>query len=124
MTTNRILFLTLSLALLAGVGCSQGNATTIKLSDFEIQPNGVHAVAGQPFALTLVNSGRVRHNLTLDPAVADVSLPSALNPGEKVSVTFTPKAAGAFTYWCGIPGHREAGMIGTLTVDEELGGPR
>lgn len=32
------------------------------------------------------------------------------------SVVFTPVEAGTYTYYCTIPGHKESGMVGKLTV--------
>lgn len=36
--------------------------------------------------------------------------------GEQASVTFTPTEPGTYEFYCTVPGHREAGMIGQLTV--------
>jgi uncharacterized cupredoxin-like copper-binding protein len=101
--------------LLAACG-GQSNAATITLSEFQIKPKGVTLRAGQPITLTLVNAGKVDHNLELDPAVADNPRLADLKPGERRSVTFTPKATGTFQYACTIPGHAPAGMTGTITV--------
>lgn len=117
MTRNLALAGLILVFAMAVAGCGQGNGATVKLSDFEIKPSGVSAVAGRPFTLTLINDGRVRHNLRLEPTVTDIPLPEALSPGEKATVTFIPKTAGTFTYWCGIPGHDRAGMVGTLTIE-------
>jgi len=38
--------------------------------------------------------------------------------GVTTRVTFTPKTAGTYTYYCAIPGHTEAGQIGSLIVAE------
>jgi uncharacterized cupredoxin-like copper-binding protein len=38
-----------------------------------------------------------------------------VQPGSKASVTLTLKP-GKYTFYCPVPGHRAAGMVGTLTV--------
>jgi uncharacterized cupredoxin-like copper-binding protein len=118
MTNKKIALVTLSLAVLTLVGaaCTGGNAATVTLSEFAIKPKGVQLKAGQPATLTLVNGGKIEHNLKLDPAVTDTPLPEVLKPGERATVTFTPKANGTFQYACTIPGHAPAGMTGTVTV--------
>ena len=112
----RAAILLAGLALL-GVACGgSGNAATVTLSEFTIKPKGVQLRAGQPATLTLVNGGKVEHNLKLDPAVTDTPLPEVLKPGERATITFTPKGSGTFQYACTIPGHAPAGMTGTMTV--------
>ena len=118
MRKRRTLGAIATVLLLSVAACNQSTNATVRFSDFEIKPSGFKAVVGQPFTLTLINAGRVRHNLQLDPAVTDIPLPAALNPGDIVSVTFTPRTAGTSDYWCAIPGHLEAGMKGTLTVED------
>ena len=109
----------LSALLLAAAACGgQQNAATITLSEFTIRPKGVTLKAGQPATLTLVNGGKVEHNLKLDPAVTDTPFPEVLKPGERATVSFVPKATGAFQYACTIPGHAPAGMTGTVTVGD------
>jgi uncharacterized cupredoxin-like copper-binding protein len=104
-----------ALALLGAACGGQGNAT-ITLSEFHVKPKGVTLVAGQPASLTIVNSGKIEHNLELDPRVSDAPLLAVLKPGESKTVTFTPRAAGTFQYVCTIPGHAPAGMAGALTI--------
>lgn len=36
--------------------------------------------------------------------------------GETRSITFTPTEAGTYEFVCTVPGHKEAGMTGTLIV--------
>lgn len=39
-----------------------------------------------------------------------------VRPGRTSTVTVTLTRKGAYTYYCPVPGHRQAGMKGTLTV--------
>lgn len=102
--------------LLVVAACGQSSGATITLGEFTIKPKAVALKAGQPATLTLVNSGKIDHNLKLDPAVSDTAFPEVLRPGERATITFTPKASGSFQYACTIPGHAPAGMTGTVTV--------
>ncbi|MEI8221751.1 MAG: plastocyanin/azurin family copper-binding protein, partial [bacterium] len=43
----------------------------------------------------------------------------AAGPGKTGTLTFTPLVAGEFPVACSVPGHKEAGMVGTLTVTSE-----
>jgi uncharacterized cupredoxin-like copper-binding protein len=108
----------LLVAVLLLAACGQTNSATITLTEFQIKPKGVTFQAGQPVTVTIVNSGKVEHNLKLDPAVTDTPLPEVLKPGERATVSFTPKTTGTFQYACTIPGHAPAGMTGSITVKE------
>jgi uncharacterized cupredoxin-like copper-binding protein len=107
-----------ALALLGAACDGAGNAATITLSEFQIKPKGVTLVAGRPATLTIVNSGKIDHNLEVDPALSDRPLLAVLKPGERTTVTYTPKAPGTFQYACSIPGHAPAGMTGAIAVEQ------
>ena len=109
--------LALTTLALFSVACGgQRDAATVTLSEFTIKPKGVALRTGQPALLTIVNAGKIEHNLKLDPAVTDTFLPEILKPGERATVSFTPKTSGTFDYACTIPGHAPAGMTGAITV--------
>ena len=119
MTAARKALATLTLAAFALLGAACGgqqNVANVTLSEFTIKQKGVTLKAGQPATFTLVNGGKIDHNLKLDAAVSDTPLPEVLKPGERATVSFTPKATGTFRYACTIPGHAPAGMTGTVTV--------
>lgn len=84
-------------------------------------PNGqlkymASAATGTPGALTItsVNKAAVPHNIALEGSGVNAIGPIVQNGGvSKISVTVK---AGTYTFYCSVPGHRQAGMQGTLTV--------
>jgi uncharacterized cupredoxin-like copper-binding protein len=40
-----------------------------------------------------------------------------VQPGQTATVSFTSTAAGTYEYYCDVPGHKDAAMKGTLTVN-------
>ena len=78
---------------------------------FFFSPNVITLTKGRPVKITIQSSGR--HTFTIDDLAVNQSLPD----GTSV-VQFTPNQAGVFIYYCAIPGHRQAGQWGTVTVEE------
>ncbi|MDQ3540765.1 MAG: plastocyanin/azurin family copper-binding protein [Chloroflexota bacterium] len=62
--------------------------------------------------VTLVNEGFLQHNFVIDELGIETPL---YNGGESGSVTINAPA-GTYEYYCSVPGHKEAGMVGTVTV--------
>jgi plastocyanin len=65
---------------------------------------------GQRVSVFVTNQDRFWHTFSIE-GVAEVAVPV----GGHRRVTFTA-SPGTYTYFCRIPGHRDAGMRGTLTV--------
>ncbi|MDX1659485.1 MAG: plastocyanin/azurin family copper-binding protein [Nitriliruptorales bacterium] len=64
--------------------------------------------------VTLDNTGGALHNFRIDAATGDnVKVEAAA--GETATGTLN-LFAGEYTFYCDVPGHRSAGMEGTLTV--------
>ena len=51
------------------------------------------------------------HNFAIDELGIDVDI----DPGATQEVVINAPA-GAYEYYCNVPGHKAAGMVGTLTV--------
>ena len=62
--------------------------------------------------LRFENNGVVEHDVTI-PAAASRCWP---RPGQTTTGEFTFDKPGMFEFICSIPGHKDAGMKGTLTV--------
>ena len=75
------------------------------------------AHVGQTVKVTLISGDGVEHDISF-PDFGVTSEPVS-GKGKSVSVTFTVDKGGAFTYFCTIPGHRQAGMEGAFNVTGE-----
>jgi len=111
-----VLLATLALAACGGGGgAAEGQEVTVAgLDTFRFDPETLSANVGQTVNVTLDNQGVLEHNFVIS------ELAVSLGPvpgGQTASGSFTPSAAGTFEYFCDVPGHREAGMVGTLTVN-------
>ncbi len=81
-------------------------------TDFAFDPDEITAEAGEDLAIVLTSED-ILHDFTIDELDAHV----AADRGETATGGFTADEAGTYTYYCSVPGHREAGMEGTLTVE-------
>ncbi len=106
---------------LVGVGVAGGTAgaaakpspTKIKVDarNFAFSPKKLKVKAGQKVTIVL-HSTDSQHDFTLEDGdtVVDVA-------GDKTkSGSFTLAKRGKYEFYCSIPGHRQAGMEGTITA--------
>ncbi len=84
-----------------------------KEKDLKIGPGKVN--------LEMVNEGAIAHTLVLEGVAGGKKL-STPSGGSKDIGEFELQA-GTFTYYCDIPGHRQGGMEGKLTVDPSAPAP-
>jgi len=105
----------LSLALAACGGGGGGEATKISLEaqDIKWSSTSISAAQGQPVEVTVANTGALEHNFSVD----EFSVNQNVAIGATETVSFTPNSSGTFEFYCNTPGHKEAGMVGTLTVN-------
>lgn len=89
----------------------------IEGDEFSFSPQNITVSRGATVELTFKNIGRVPHNYVVD----ELGLATKIIGGGKTDVvTFTaPNAPGAVNYasYCSLPGHREAGMEGTIFIE-------
>jgi plastocyanin len=81
-------------------------------SELAFVPNTLSAPAGR-IMIRMTNPSQLQHSIAL--AVSGVQPGPVVGNGgvSEVVATLTP---GTYTYYCTVPGHRQAGMTGTLTV--------
>lgn len=88
---------------------------TVAGVDMAFQPTTVEVKAGQPVKLTFKNTGVMEHNWQVK--IGNETVTVQARPGQSASKTFTPREPGTYKVICGIPGHEQAGMVGTLIVN-------
>ena len=113
-------------AALALAACGGGNGSTGTGGDSAgetVEVTGTDALAFQPEQLT-ASAGEVTFELTSEATVKHTLAIEGINSSEPIveaeaGQTATGTAsleAGTYTVFCDVPGHREAGMEGTLEV--------
>ena len=127
-------------ALLAA--CSSGPEpleVTLQAAEFRFEPSSVEVTAGQQLTVTMENMGTVEHDFvileipveqsaaesepatpghTMDEMEVEPAVHTGAMAGMSASVSFVPTKPGTYEFFCAIPGHKEAGMVGTLIVRE------
>ena len=121
MKTRRLLFTlaVLTVAALVMVACGGGAPAapaaldvTIHAKDISYDTTAITAKAGQTVNVTFINDGALDHTFLIDGVVTEQKVAA----GATTTFSFTAPAAGSYPYYCNVAGHKEAGMVGTLTV--------
>lgn len=90
-------------------------AKEVIVNGFEwgFSPSTITVNKGDKVRLTFRNTGAAMHNLKIDELGV---FSGNIGPGGSTVVDFTADKTGTFAYYCSIPGHREAGMEGQITI--------
>ena len=96
-----------------GATPSAAEQVTVEMVDIDFNPNEVSIPADTDVLIECPNNGQLQHDFNIEDTDYGTEL---ADPGQTVSVTVN-LAAGEYIYYCSVPGHREAGMEGTLTVE-------
>lgn len=114
---------------------------SIEMRDIAFEPAALTGEAGEVIEMRFHNVGGILHDFTIDEMDADVTemmggsgagvdmhmdddhdsaaraMHLALDAGQEGSMRLRVHEPGIYQYYCTVPGHREAGMVGTLTID-------
>jgi len=94
-----------------GGGAAPAEAS-VDTVDLAFQPKELTIAANTDAKITVTNKGQLQHDFHVDALNITSKL---LSNGESDTVTINAKP-GTYEFWCTVPGHKEAGMTGTLTV--------
>jgi plastocyanin len=78
-------------------------------------PESLEASAG-PVTIAFTNPAQVSHDVAIEKDGEELAKSDLIADGE-TSEASAELEAGEYTYYCTVPGHREGGMEGTLTVE-------
>jgi hypothetical protein len=70
------------------------------------------ATPGQVLGIFVTNADAYAHSFDVDELGIHVPLPAT----STTFVALKPTAGGRLPFYCGVPGHKDAGMVGTVTV--------
>jgi uncharacterized cupredoxin-like copper-binding protein len=129
-----------ALALLAACGSDDGDeaparAMQVSMQDIAYSNTALTAAKGEHIRIELDNKGQVTHDFTIDRMPMhglhmmggaggdehqhmseEHAMHLALDKGKSGWLEFETTEAGAYEFYCTVPGHKDAGMRGTLTV--------
>ena len=90
---------------------------TVEGDEFSFSPANFTVKAGKTVELTFRNVGSAPHNLIVDEL--GLATKTIGGGGTDIVAFLAPDSAGSlmYTLYCSIPGHREAGMVGTITIE-------
>lgn len=90
---------------------------TVSLSEFAISPNAITVPLGG--SLQVSNTGSVEHNVTItDTALKTGSIPA----GGSEALDLSSLKPGQYEVFCSVPGHKDSGMVATLTITDGSAG--
>jgi len=100
-----------------GSGGAEASATTLKLAAdpaaLAFDKESLDAKAGK-VTIDFDNPSAIPHNVVIEENGKELAGFEPISEGEKTETA--ELKAGTYTFYCSVPGHREAGMEGTLTV--------
>ena len=96
----------------AGTPLAAGTGSVrVESYDIYFEPRELTIPAETDVTVTLPNEGMTLHNFSIDALGISVDIA----PGETKAMTINTPAE-TYEYYCNLPGHKPAGMVGTLTA--------
>ncbi|MBI2762278.1 MAG: cupredoxin domain-containing protein [Chloroflexi bacterium] len=98
----------------AGGGVTDAPTTTgvVTAENTKWLPTSLQVKNGEVLGLFVINKDGFAHTFDIPTLNISVQLPA----NSTTAVAIKPTAAGTLEFYCAIPGHKEAGMVGTITV--------
>jgi uncharacterized cupredoxin-like copper-binding protein len=119
---------------IAAADWSKVKTVTIELDDNNYEPSDLTLKRGAPYNLVLKNIGKAAHDIVsgslFDKDVAALRMINTvvgrvtaenissvfIRPKQAAEVWIVPLKTGTYSFFCSIPGHREAGMEGRIHI--------
>jgi uncharacterized cupredoxin-like copper-binding protein len=117
---------------------TSAQTVAVEMRDIAFAPARFEIAVDQIVDIDLRNAGQLDHDFTIERMAADALVIDSLvvgtqtaehqghgpsfavhgapGPGKGLIIRLHPHTKGEFTFYCTVPGHREAGMTGKLVV--------
>lgn len=89
------------------------NAIHLTAQEMRFGQDEIRLKVGQTVTFTLENKDLYAHSFDAD----DFDVHTAMPANSQVTASFTATRPGTFDFYCGVPGHEQAGMIGKIIVE-------
>jgi plastocyanin len=104
----------------AAAAAPSGKATTLHLAAAKTgalmySAMSLSAKAGK-VTIVFTNASPVPHNVSVQKGTSGPNIAATPTFAKGVKSITMNLTAGKYTYYCSVPGHRQGGMVGTLTV--------
>ena len=86
----------------------------IEGDEYAFSPKTVTLFKGEKVRLTFKNTGNLPHNFMVEGL--DITT-KTISSGQVDTVEFTPEEAGTYPFFCGVGGHKDLGMEGSIVVE-------
>jgi len=98
-----------------GGGVAQAPTTTgtITAANSKFVETSLQMKNGEILGLFIINGDGIGHAFDVDSLGIHVQLP----PNSTTALAIKPTGPGSITFYCSVPGHRDAGMVGTISVE-------
>lgn len=87
---------------------------TVEAGDLWFRPQTIELRAGETVNLTVRNSGRVFHDLT----ITDLAVRLDVEAGDTTTTAVNVDGPATYEFFCSVPGHAAGGLRGELIVTE------
>lgn len=88
-------------------------AIHLTAQDMRFGQEEIHLKVGQTVTFTLDNKDLYAHSFDAD----DFDVHTAMPANSQVTASFTATRPGTFDFYCSVPGHQQAGMVGKIIVE-------
>lgn len=119
---------------LVSVSCSGGSASggaheqaaagpvkvEIMLSEFKIDPSAIAVPVGQPIEFSVTNMGQAQHTFAVDVGGKTYGT-DLIDPNSTVILQVPSLDAGTYAAYCTVSGHKDLGMLATVTAGAGAG---
>jgi len=96
----------------AGVAATPTTTDVLTVENTKFVETHLEMSDGETLGLFIVNKDPFAHSFDIDSVGLHIELP----PNSTTAVVIEPTGPGEIEFFCGVPGHKAAGMVGTLDV--------